>query len=76
MENHIFFAEPFTSAGAPVGKRLPIASPLHYRGLGLQSGAALATVVGVLVEVPLMLALVRIANATPHHYPVAGGARR
>jgi len=31
---------------------------------GLQSGAALATVVGVLVEVPVMLALVRIANKT------------
>lgn len=31
---------------------------------GLQSGAALATVVGVLVEVPLMLALVRHANKT------------
>ena len=31
---------------------------------GLQSGAALATVVGVLVEVPLMLTLVRIANGT------------
>lgn len=31
---------------------------------GLQSGAALATVVGVLVEVPVMLALVKIANNT------------
>ena len=31
---------------------------------GLQSGAALATVVGVLVEVPVMLLLVRIANNT------------
>ena len=31
---------------------------------GLRSGAALATVVGVLVEVPVMLMLVRIANAT------------
>ncbi len=31
---------------------------------GLQSGAALATVVGVLVEVPAMLWLVRIANKT------------
>ena len=36
---------------------------------GLQSGAALATVVGVLVEVPLMLALVRIANNTRQHFP-------
>ncbi|MCF7950375.1 MAG: ACR3 family arsenite efflux transporter [Spirochaetaceae bacterium] len=31
---------------------------------GLQSGAALATVVGVLVEVPVMLTLVKIAVAT------------
>ncbi len=31
---------------------------------GLQSGAALATVVGVLVEVPVMLLLVKIANDT------------
>src|SRR5680860_124031 len=31
---------------------------------GLNSGAALATVVGVLVEVPVMLALVRVVNAT------------
>ena len=31
---------------------------------GLNSGAALATVVGVLVEVPVMLSLVAIANAT------------
>lgn len=35
---------------------------------GLQSGAALATVVGVLVEVPVMLTLVRIANNTRHHF--------
>jgi arsenite transporter len=31
---------------------------------GLQSGAALATVVGVLVEVPVMLSLVAVANRT------------
>ncbi len=31
---------------------------------GLQSGAALATVVGVLVEVPVMLSLVALANRT------------
>jgi arsenite transporter len=40
---------------------------------GLNSGAALATVVGVLVEVPLMLMLVRFANRTRHHFPVAAG---
>ncbi len=35
---------------------------------GFQSGAALATVVGVLVEVPVMLLVVKIANATQHWY--------
>jgi len=37
---------------------------------GMQSGATLATVVGVLVEVPVMLALVSIANRTRHWFPV------
>ncbi|WP_088036255.1 ACR3 family arsenite efflux transporter [Evansella clarkii] len=37
---------------------------------GLNSGATLVTVVGVLVEVPLMLFLVRIANNTRHWFPV------
>lgn len=31
---------------------------------GLQSGATLATVVGVLVEVPVMLLLVKVSNKT------------
>jgi len=35
---------------------------------GLNSGATLATVVGVLVEVPLMLFLVGIANRTKKHF--------
>jgi len=35
---------------------------------GLNSGAALATVVGVLVEVPVMLSLVNIANRTRHWF--------
>jgi arsenite transporter len=39
---------------------------------GLNSGAALATVVGVLVEVPVMLLLVRFSNATRDHFPAAG----
>lgn len=38
---------------------------------GLQSGAALATVVGVLVEVPVMLSLVAFANRTRHWFPQA-----
>ena len=36
---------------------------------GLQSGAALTTVVGVLVEVPIMLMLVKIANNTRGWFP-------
>lgn len=35
---------------------------------GLDSGAALATVVGVLVEVPVMLSIVKIVNKTEHWY--------
>ncbi|MCH2556535.1 MAG: ACR3 family arsenite efflux transporter [Alcanivorax sp.] len=35
---------------------------------GLSSGAALATVVGVLVEVPVMLSLVAIVNRTRHWF--------
>ncbi len=35
---------------------------------GLNSGAALATVVGVLVEVPVMLSLVALANRTRPHF--------
>jgi ACR3 family arsenite transporter len=35
---------------------------------GLHSGAALATVVGVLVEVPVMLSLVYIINRTKHWF--------
>ena len=36
---------------------------------GLESGAALATVVGVLVEVPVMLSLVAFANRTRARFP-------
>ncbi|HSN41936.1 MAG TPA: arsenical-resistance protein, partial [Burkholderiales bacterium] len=42
---------------------------------GLESGAALATVVGVLIEVPVMLAVVRIVNASKAWYE-AGPASR
>ncbi len=38
---------------------------------GLSSGAALATVVGVLIEVPVMLSLVAFANRTRGWFPVA-----
>ncbi|MEY2982128.1 MAG: hypothetical protein RL562_2355 [Planctomycetota bacterium] len=47
---------------------------------GLESGAALATVVGVLIEVPVMLSLVAFANRTQHWFPAQpdappGGSR-
>lgn len=38
---------------------------------GLSSGAALATVVGVLVEVPVMLSLVAFANRTRNRFPAS-----
>lgn len=40
---------------------------------GLQSGAALAAVVGVLIEVPVMLSVVRIVNATRAWYEAKPG---
>jgi ACR3 family arsenite transporter len=41
---------------------------------GLNSIAALVTVVGVLVEVPVMLTLVWFANRTTHWFPAEGSA--
>lgn len=41
---------------------------------GLSSGAALATVVGVLIEVPVMLSLVAFANRTKGWFPEAATA--
>jgi ACR3 family arsenite efflux pump ArsB len=35
---------------------------------GFQSGAALATVVGVLIEVPVMLLVVRVVNSSKGWY--------
>ena len=46
---------------------LAVAVAISLFGLG--SGAALATVVGVLVEVPVMLSLVAFANKTKHWFP-------
>ena len=43
---------------------------------GFQSGAALATVVGVLIEVPVMLLVVRVVNGSKGWYESAAGARR
>jgi len=68
---------PVAAPGAMIGAsnffELAVAAAIAL--FGLQSGAALATVVGVLVEVPLMLALVRIANRTRDRFPAAMPAR-
>ncbi len=50
---------------------LAVAVAISLFGLG--SGAALATVVGVLVEVPVMLSLVAFANRTKHWFPTEDG---
>lgn len=55
-------AAPASMIGASNFFELAVAVAISL--FGLQSGAALATTVGVLTEVPIMLTLVRIANAT------------
>ncbi|MBQ0832484.1 ACR3 family arsenite efflux transporter [Marinobacter sp.] len=60
-------AAPGAMIGASNFFELAVAAAIAL--FGLQSGAALATVVGVLVEVPLMLVLVRIANNTQDKFP-------
>ncbi len=65
-------AAPGAMIGASNFFELAVAAAIAL--FGLQSGAALATVVGVLVEVPVMLALVAIANRTRRHFPVTEAA--
>lgn len=57
-------AAPASMIGASNFFELAVATAISI--FGLNSGAALATVVGVLVEVPVMLGLVAIANRTRH----------
>ncbi|SKC41019.1 ACR3 family arsenite efflux transporter [Maledivibacter halophilus] len=59
-------AAPASMIGASNFFELAVAVAISL--FGLQSGAALATVVGVLVEVPLMLTLVKIANSTSYWF--------
>jgi ACR3 family arsenite transporter len=42
---------------------------------GMTSGAAVATVVGVLVEVPVMLTLVKIANNTQRWFKTSDSGK-
>jgi arsenite transporter len=46
-----------------------VSTPTATMLFGLSSGAALATVVGVLIEVPVMLGLVAICKRTTHWFP-------
>lgn len=60
-------AAPSAMIGASNHFEVAIATAVMLFGLG--SGAALATVVGVLIEVPLMLFLVRVCQRTRHWFP-------
>ncbi len=68
-----FWRVPFTTAApaALIGTSnfFELAVAVAISLFGLHSGAALATVVGVLVEVPVMLSLVAIANKTRPYFP-------
>jgi len=59
-------AAPSALIGASNFFELAVAAAISL--FGLQSGAALATVVGVLVEVPVMLSVVWIVNRSKHWY--------
>jgi arsenite transporter len=59
-------AAPAALIGASNFFELSVAAAISL--FGLNSGAALATVVGVLVEVPVMLSVVRLAKATRPWY--------
>ncbi len=59
-------AAPSALIGASNFFELAVAAAISL--FGFQSGAALATVVGVLVEVPVMLSVVKIVNVTRNWY--------
>ncbi len=63
-------AAPSALIGASNFFELAVATAISV--FGIRSGAALATVVGVLVEVPVMLSVVRIVNRTKGWYERAG----
>ncbi|BAL78110.1 ACR3 family arsenite efflux transporter [Bradyrhizobium cosmicum] len=64
-------AAPAALIGASNFFELAVAAAISL--FGLDSGAALATVVGVLVEVPVMLSVVRIVKATKGWYEAGAG---
>jgi ACR3 family arsenite transporter len=59
-------AGPSSLIGASNFFELAVATAISL--FGFQSGAALATVVGVLIEVPVMLLVVAVVNRTQHWY--------
>ncbi len=63
-------AAPASMIGASNHFEVAIATAVTL--FGLESGAALATVVGVLIEVPVMLMLVRVCLATMDRFPRMG----
>ncbi len=64
-------AAPGALIGASNFFELAVATAIALFGPG--SGAALATVVGVLVEVPVMLSVCKVCNRTRHWFPVIEG---
>jgi ACR3 family arsenite transporter len=62
-------AAPEALIGASNFFAMAVATAIALYGPG--SGAALATVVGVLVEVPVMLSVCRMCVATKHWFPTA-----
>ncbi len=67
-------AAPSALIGASNFFELAVATAIAL--FGFESGAALATVVGVLVEVPVMLSVVRIVNASKGWYESGAAVRR
>lgn len=66
-------AAPSALIGASNFFELAVATAISL--FGFESGAALATVVGVLIEVPVMLSVVRIVNATRGWYESGAAVR-
>jgi ACR3 family arsenite transporter len=67
-------AAPSALIGASNFFELAVATAISL--FGFESGAALATVVGVLIEVPVMLSVVKIVNATKGWYERGSTVRR
>ena len=67
-------AAPSALIGASNFFELAVAAAISL--FGFNSGAALATVVGVLIEVPVMLSVVKIVNATRDWYEAGPAVKR